>query len=85
MSQGSSRLETCSKNPDMASAFARTLVAASSALSMAAASLIPASLVLDPCFLVEKPPDDYICQVCMNVLRQPTSGLLPTFTHFCAD
>jgi len=56
--------------------------AAPSALSMAAASLIPATSVLDPCFLVEKPPDDYICQVCMNILRQPTSGWLPAFTHF---
>jgi hypothetical protein len=55
--------------------------AGNSATSMAADSLSPATIVLDPSFLVEKPPDDYICQVCMNVLRQPTSGLLPAFTH----
>ncbi|KAJ1468361.1 hypothetical protein T484DRAFT_1855535 [Baffinella frigidus] len=41
-------------------------------LAVAAASA--ATKVLDPCWLVEKPPDDYICQVCMNVLQQPTSG-----------
>jgi len=38
------------------------------------AAPIAATKGLDPCWLVEKPPDDFICQVCMNVLQQPTSG-----------
>jgi len=52
---------------------------------MAASSSV-ATPVVDPCWLVDKPSANYLCQVCWNVLRQPTSGLLPARNiSLCSD